>query len=131
MRTITLEEHFAIPAFLEGPGRKLKEQTESFNLAASLSTCVHPTTSQENNQDALFAGFLIFSQVCGETRIQVAKDRTANLRRADDGQVGDATTMRRSDLRDQARRLSGIGLDRRQRDQGSLKKQEGLRSQVS
>ena len=25
MRTITLEEHFATPAFLEGPGRKLKE----------------------------------------------------------------------------------------------------------
>src|ERR1700760_289835 len=26
MRTITLEEHFASPAFLDGPGRKLKEQ---------------------------------------------------------------------------------------------------------
>ena len=30
MRTITLEEHFATPAFLEGPGRKLKEQAEGF-----------------------------------------------------------------------------------------------------
>jgi uncharacterized protein len=30
MRTITLEEHFATPAFLEGPGRKLKEQARSF-----------------------------------------------------------------------------------------------------
>jgi len=30
MRTITLEEHFATPAFLQGPGRKLKEQAESF-----------------------------------------------------------------------------------------------------
>jgi predicted TIM-barrel fold metal-dependent hydrolase len=30
MRTITLEEHFATPTFLEGPGRKLKEQAEGF-----------------------------------------------------------------------------------------------------
>jgi uncharacterized protein len=30
MRTITLEEHFATPAFLEGPGLKLKEQAERF-----------------------------------------------------------------------------------------------------
>ena len=28
MRTITLEEHYASEAFLEGPGRKLKEQAE-------------------------------------------------------------------------------------------------------
>jgi predicted TIM-barrel fold metal-dependent hydrolase len=28
MRTITLEEHFASPAFLEGPGRGLKEQAQ-------------------------------------------------------------------------------------------------------
>ncbi len=27
MRTITLEEHFATPAFLDGPGRRFKEQT--------------------------------------------------------------------------------------------------------
>jgi uncharacterized protein len=26
MRTVTLEEHYAIPAFMEGPGRQLKEQ---------------------------------------------------------------------------------------------------------
>jgi predicted TIM-barrel fold metal-dependent hydrolase len=31
MRTITLEEHFATPQFLDGPGRKLKEQAEKFN----------------------------------------------------------------------------------------------------
>jgi uncharacterized protein len=30
MRTITLEEHYASDAFLEGPGRKLKEQAERF-----------------------------------------------------------------------------------------------------
>jgi len=30
MRIITLEEHFATPAFLEGPGLKLKEQAERF-----------------------------------------------------------------------------------------------------
>ncbi|HEY1749361.1 MAG TPA: amidohydrolase family protein [Xanthobacteraceae bacterium] len=33
MRTITLEEHFATPAFLDGPGRDLKEQAEKFNSA--------------------------------------------------------------------------------------------------
>jgi len=33
MRTITLEEHFATPAFLDGPGRDLKEQAEKFNNA--------------------------------------------------------------------------------------------------
>ena len=26
MRTIALEEHFATPAYLDGPGRRLKEQ---------------------------------------------------------------------------------------------------------
>jgi len=30
MRAITLEEHFASPGFLEGPGRKLKEQAARF-----------------------------------------------------------------------------------------------------
>jgi predicted TIM-barrel fold metal-dependent hydrolase len=29
MRTIALEEHFATPAFMEGPGRKLKERAET------------------------------------------------------------------------------------------------------
>ena len=28
MRTITLEEHFTTPKFLDGPGRKRKEQAE-------------------------------------------------------------------------------------------------------
>jgi predicted TIM-barrel fold metal-dependent hydrolase len=28
MRTIALEEHFATPAYLDGPGHQLKEQTE-------------------------------------------------------------------------------------------------------
>jgi uncharacterized protein len=36
MRTITLEEHFATPAFLNGPGRDLKEQAEKFNNARAL-----------------------------------------------------------------------------------------------
>ena len=36
MRTITLEEHFATPAFLEGPGRKLKERATSGSPVASL-----------------------------------------------------------------------------------------------
>ena len=29
MRTITLEEHYAIPAFMDGPGRQLKEQAQA------------------------------------------------------------------------------------------------------
>lgn len=29
MRTITLEEHFATPAFMDGPGRRLKEQAQT------------------------------------------------------------------------------------------------------
>jgi len=29
MRTIALEEHFATPAFLDGPGRPLKERAET------------------------------------------------------------------------------------------------------
>jgi uncharacterized protein len=33
MKTITLEEHFATPRFLDGPGRDLKEQAEKFNDA--------------------------------------------------------------------------------------------------
>jgi len=35
MRTITLEEHYASEAFLEGPGRKLKEQAERFGGRAA------------------------------------------------------------------------------------------------
>ena len=31
MRTITLEEHFATPAFMEGPGRHLKERAQAVN----------------------------------------------------------------------------------------------------
>ena len=37
MRAITLEEHFASPAFLEGPGRKLKE---SAAIAGSPIACI-------------------------------------------------------------------------------------------
>jgi uncharacterized protein len=33
MKTITLEEHFATPRFLDGPGHELKEQAEKFNDA--------------------------------------------------------------------------------------------------
>ncbi len=36
MRTITLEEHFATPRFLDGPGRDLKEQAEKFNNASAI-----------------------------------------------------------------------------------------------
>src|SRR5262249_60982525 len=36
MRTIALEEHFATPRFLDGPGRDLKEQAEKFNNARAL-----------------------------------------------------------------------------------------------
>ena len=35
MRTITLEEHFAGPGFLEGPGRGLKEQALKFGGPAA------------------------------------------------------------------------------------------------
>jgi uncharacterized protein len=35
MRTITLEEHFASPAFLNGPGKKLKEQAATFGDRAA------------------------------------------------------------------------------------------------
>ena len=35
MRTITLEEHYASDAFLEGPGRKLKEQAQTFGGRAA------------------------------------------------------------------------------------------------
>ncbi len=36
MRTITLEEHFATPAYLAGPGRKLKERAEQSDWMAKL-----------------------------------------------------------------------------------------------
>ena len=36
MRTITLEEHFATPRFLDGPGRDLKEQAEKYNNARAI-----------------------------------------------------------------------------------------------
>jgi uncharacterized protein len=35
MRTITLEEHFASPGFLDGPGRELKEQASKFGPSAA------------------------------------------------------------------------------------------------
>jgi uncharacterized protein len=36
MKTITLEEHFASPAFLDGPGRDLKDQAEKYNNARAI-----------------------------------------------------------------------------------------------
>jgi uncharacterized protein len=36
MRTIALEEHFATPGFLDGPGRELKEQAERYNSARAV-----------------------------------------------------------------------------------------------
>ena len=36
MRTITLEEHFASPGFLDGPGRELKTRASRFPAAAAL-----------------------------------------------------------------------------------------------
>ena len=36
LRTITLEEHFAYPGFLEGPGRQLKERALRFGGAAAM-----------------------------------------------------------------------------------------------
>ncbi len=42
MRTITLEEHYATPAFMEGPGRQLKEQAQAAQahplVAAGIAT---------------------------------------------------------------------------------------------
>jgi predicted TIM-barrel fold metal-dependent hydrolase len=35
MRTITLEEHYASPGFLDGPGRELKTQALKFGAAAA------------------------------------------------------------------------------------------------
>jgi hypothetical protein len=35
-RTITLEEHFATPAFLEGPGRRIKERAQATQLLEKL-----------------------------------------------------------------------------------------------
>ena len=35
MRTITLEEHYASPGFLDGPGRELKAQALKFGAAAA------------------------------------------------------------------------------------------------
>jgi uncharacterized protein len=35
MRTITLEEHFATPGFLDGPGRELKERALQFSRPAT------------------------------------------------------------------------------------------------
>jgi uncharacterized protein len=37
MKTITLEEHFATPGFLNGPGRDLKEQAEKYNNARAIT----------------------------------------------------------------------------------------------
>jgi predicted TIM-barrel fold metal-dependent hydrolase len=44
MRTITLEEHYATPAFMEGPGRKLKDQAQAVHehpeVAAGLAQLI-------------------------------------------------------------------------------------------
>jgi uncharacterized protein len=36
MRTIALEEHFATPTFLDGPGRELKDQAQKYNSARAV-----------------------------------------------------------------------------------------------
>ena len=38
MRTITLEEHYATPAFLDGPGRKREQHVLAAGLQSSLTS---------------------------------------------------------------------------------------------
>ena len=45
MQTITLEEHYAIPAFLEGPGRELKERDREAAALPQDRGCYSPTQS--------------------------------------------------------------------------------------
>ena len=44
MRTITLEEHYATPTFMEGPGRQLKDQAQAVHdhpqVAAGLTQLI-------------------------------------------------------------------------------------------
>ncbi len=37
LRTITLEEHFATPAFMEGPGREFGERFRSANAPSQMA----------------------------------------------------------------------------------------------
>jgi len=37
MRIITLEEHFATPRFLDGPGRELKDQALKYNSGRAIN----------------------------------------------------------------------------------------------
>ena len=37
MRTITLEEHFATPGFLDGPGQELKDQALKYKSSRAIN----------------------------------------------------------------------------------------------
>ena len=41
MRTITFEEHFATPAFMEGPGRWIKERGEATNTQTQTAVLIN------------------------------------------------------------------------------------------
>jgi predicted TIM-barrel fold metal-dependent hydrolase len=76
MRTITLEEHFASPGFLDGPGRKLKEQALQFGgRAARLFEQLHDIDDKRlAEMDAAGIDMQILSLTSpGTEQLEVAK----------------------------------------------------------
>ena len=56
MRTITLEEHYATPAFMEGPGRQLRQQAQAVRahpqVAAGITKLIEQLTDLDQRRIA-------------------------------------------------------------------------------
>jgi predicted TIM-barrel fold metal-dependent hydrolase len=53
MRTITLEEHYATPAFMEGPGRQLKDQARALQAHPQVAAALTQLLDRLGNLDDL------------------------------------------------------------------------------
>ena len=51
MRTITLEEHYATPAFMEGPGRQLKDQARALQAHPQVAAALTQLLDRLGNLD--------------------------------------------------------------------------------
>jgi hypothetical protein len=68
MRTITLEEHYATPTFMDGPGRQIKEQAEAVRahpeVAAGLSRLIDSSAISARAESRTWTPPVSMSRFC-------------------------------------------------------------------
>jgi hypothetical protein len=80
MRTITLEEHYATPAFMEGPGRQIKDQAQGAHdhpqVAAKITQLIEQLCDLDERRIAdmdACTGYMGYP--CAKTAFEKRRDR--------------------------------------------------------